>query len=134
MTTWQDYAGSAGVAVTQRKYDGSRGFLTNKVYQGTNGPGYTYTGAGRLATRTWARTVGGQPLTTSYAYDNAGDLESTSYSDSTPAVATVYDRQGRPAQITGATTNDFAYTAEGLLLSETVANKSWNYSSQTRVG
>jgi hypothetical protein len=51
MTTWQDYASSAGAAVTQWKYESTRGFLTNKVYQGTNGPGYTYTKAGRLGTR-----------------------------------------------------------------------------------
>jgi YD repeat-containing protein len=129
MTTWQDYAGSAGAAVTQWKYDGARGFLTNKVYQGTNGPGYTYTKAGRLGTRTWARG-----LTTSYSYNNAGELAGADYSDGTPDVTYAYDRQGRPAQITGATTNDFAFTAAGLLLSENVVNKTWNYASQTRLG
>jgi RHS repeat-associated protein len=129
MTTWQDYASSSGAAVTAWAYEGTRGFLTNKVYQGTNGPGYTYTGAGRLATRNWARG-----LTTVYSYNNAGELQAADYSDSTPDVSYAYDRQGRPAQITGATTNDFAYTAEGTLLSENVVNKSWNYASHTRVG
>jgi YD repeat-containing protein len=134
ITTWQDYASSAGAAVTQWKYEGARGFLTNKVYQGTNGPGYTYTKAGRLGTRTWARLVGGQPLATTYAYNNAGELQGADYSDGTPDVTYAYDRQGRPAQITGATTNDFAFTAAGLLLSENVVNKSWNYASQNRIG
>lgn len=36
MTTWQDYGTSAGAAVTQWKYEGTRGFLTNKVYLGTS--------------------------------------------------------------------------------------------------
>jgi hypothetical protein len=125
MTTWQDYASSAGAAVTQWKYGGSRGFLTNKVYQGTNGPGHSYTKAGRPSTRTWARG-----LTTAYAYDNAGELQSAEYSDGTPNVTYAYDRQGRPAQITGATTNDFTFTAAGLLLSENVVNKTWNYSAR----
>lgn len=91
MTTWQDYAGSAGAAVTQWKYEGTRGFLTNKVYQGTNGPGYTYTKAGRLGTRTWARG-----LTTSYAYNNAGELQGADYSDATPDVTYAYDPAGTP--------------------------------------
>ena len=43
-------------------------------------------------------------------------------------------RQGCPAQITGATTNDFTFTAAGLLLSENVVNKIWNYASQNRLG
>ena len=85
-----------------------RGFLNNKVYQGTNGPGYTYTRAGRLGTRTWARG-----LTTSYAYNNAGELQGADYSGGTPDVTYAYDRQGHLAQITGATTNDFAFTAAG---------------------
>jgi len=129
MTTWQDYATSAGAAVTAWKYEGTRGFLTNKVYQGTNGPAYTYTKGGRLGTRAWARGV-----TTSYAYNNAGELQTADYSDGTPDVTYAYDRQGRPARITGATTNDFAFTAAGLLLSENVVNKTWNYASQNRVG
>ena len=132
LTTWQDYAGSAGsagAAVTAWKYEGTRGFLTNKVYQGTNGPGYTYTKAGRLGTRTWARGI-----TTTYAYNNAGELQGADYSDGTPDVSYAYDRQGRPARITGATTNDFTFTAAGLLLSENVVNKTWNYASQNRLG
>jgi hypothetical protein len=48
--------------------------------------------------------------------------------------AITYIHSERPAQITGATTNDFAYTAAGLLLSENAANRSWNYASQNRIG
>jgi hypothetical protein len=117
------------VAVTTWKYDGYRGFMTNKLYHGTNGPIYSYTKAGRLASRVWARD-----LTATYAYDDAGDLQSVDYSDATPDVTYAYDRRGRPAQITGATTNDFAYTAAGLLLAENAVNKSWNYASQARLG
>jgi YD repeat-containing protein len=47
-TTWQDYGGGTGAAVTTWLYDGYRGFLTNKVYADGKGPSYTYTAAGRL--------------------------------------------------------------------------------------
>jgi hypothetical protein len=62
-------------------------------YADGQGPSYTYTAGGKLQTRTWARTVNGQPLTTTYAYNNAGDLVSVDYSDSTPDVAHTYDRK-----------------------------------------
>ena len=38
------------------------------------------------------------------------------------------------ARITGATTNDYAYTPHGLLVSENAANKNWNLTSQLRPG
>ena len=56
---------------------------------------YTYTPGGRLASRTWKRGV-----TTSYAYNNAGDLQTVDYSDSTPDVSYTYDRGGRRATAT----------------------------------
>jgi hypothetical protein len=40
---------------------------------------YTYTGAGRASTRVWKRGI-----STTYGYNNAGDLASISYSDTTP--------------------------------------------------
>ncbi|MCZ7640939.1 MAG: hypothetical protein M5U12_35735 [Verrucomicrobia bacterium] len=54
---------------------------------------YTYTAAGRLQTRVWKRGV-----TTTYAYNNAGDLQSVTYtggSVSTPSTSYTYDRRGR---------------------------------------
>jgi YD repeat-containing protein len=43
-----------------------------------------------LASRTWARGV-----TTTYTYNDAGDLSALDYSDATPDVAYHYDRRGR---------------------------------------
>ncbi|TVR45729.1 MAG: hypothetical protein EA425_17795, partial [Puniceicoccaceae bacterium] len=67
---------------------------------------YTHLPSGRLQTRTWARQHGGQPLVTTYAYNDAGELWTVTYSDGTPTVTHTYDRLGRPK-----TTDD----AAGLL-------------------
>ena len=65
-----------------------------KLYADGQGPCYTYTDDGNLATRTWARGV-----TTSYTYDAWGSLTSTTYSDGTPSVTFVYDALGRRTAI-----------------------------------
>jgi len=95
LTTWQDYAGESGAAITTWNYDPQRGWLLNKRYDDNRGPSYTYTAGGRLKTRMWARSVDGQPLVTVYGYTAAGELETTDYSDVTPDVASTYDRRGR---------------------------------------
>src|SRR6266545_3996803 len=115
MKTWKDFAGNTGSATTTWNYDGYRGFLTNKVYDGSSpGPSYTYTAGGRLQTRAWARGV-----RTSYFYNNAGDLQMVDYSDSTPDVTYFYDRRGRPQIVTqGSNTCVYGYNNAGQLLSE----------------
>jgi RHS repeat-associated protein len=90
LSTWQDFAGDTGKAVTTWNYDPKRGFVLNKRYADNTGPSYTYTAAGRLKTRTWARGT-----VTTYSYDSVGDLTSTTYSDATPGVTFTYDRLGR---------------------------------------
>ena len=87
MVTWKNFAGNSGMAYTLWKYDGSRGFLTNKVYDDGKGPSYSYTLGGRLRTRTWARGV-----TTTYQTNSFGDTVATSYSDGTPGVTNNFDR------------------------------------------
>lgn len=124
--TWKDFAGTSGEAVTTWHYDAQRGWLTGKRYADNQGPDYTYTGAGRLATRTWARGV-----VTTYAYNHAGDLSGVTYSDSTPAVIMTYDRLGRPHTTTdaaGLLTRGYmhgrltgeVYIGEGLLSGQSV--------------
>lgn len=134
LTTWQDFAGTSGAAVTTWNYDSQRGWLLNKAYPDSSsglpapgsGPAYTYTDAGRLETRAWARGV-----VTTYAYNDAGDLASVTYSDSTPSVANTYDRLGRLhtiADAAGVLTRDYAsgrltgeaYTGTGLLSGESI--------------
>ncbi len=115
MKTWQNFADNTGAAVTTWNYDGMRGFLTNKVYADDSpGPSYSYKPSGRLQTRTWARGI-----TTTYGYNNAGDLETVDYSDATPDVTYVYERLGRQQTVTqGSNVCNYAYTDSGQLLSE----------------
>lgn len=123
MTTWTNFAANAGAAVTTWNYDGFRGFLTNKVYVGSNGPAYTYTSAGRLASRTWQRTFslkhGTANLQAFYSYNSAGELSSITYTDSSPSLSYAYDRLGRQINITnGTTVCMLAYDNMGDLISE----------------
>lgn len=105
----------AGTGTTTWKYKPDRGFLSSKVYADGKGPSYTYTVAGRLKSRSWARANG---LTT-YSYDNNGMLQTIDYADSTPDVAYTYDRVGRTTKIAGTTeTVDMSYNTAGEMLSE----------------
>jgi RHS repeat-associated protein len=90
-------------AVTTWTYSPTRGFLTRKEYADGKGTNYTYTPAGRLATRAWARGV-----TTTYSYDAGGRLTLTDYSDTTRDVALSYDALGR--KITESQTNRTQYS------------------------
>ena len=114
MTTWQ-HAFIAGAATNTWSYD-LRGFLTNKVYEDPgNWTTYTYTPAGRLATRAWSRAV-----TTFYTNDNAGSLCGIGYSDPTHSVIYHFDRLGRKTNIVDATGSHLlSYDPAGRLLAET---------------
>lgn len=90
----------AGTGTTTWNYDPQRGWLTAKLYDDGNGPSYTYTPAGRLHTRLWVRGI-----TTTYGYDNGGELSGITYSDATPAVAYIRDRQNRITNVTDAAGN-----------------------------
>lgn len=115
MTNWSNFSGNAGPRVTTWKYDAYRGFLTNKIYDGgVAGPSYTYTDAGRLATRTWARGI-----VTTYSYDNAGGLSTVVHSDTTSAITNSYDRRGLQSTVTWSSVTDtMSYNLAGELLSE----------------
>lgn len=114
LTTWQDFAGDSGKATTRWNYHAQRGWLTEKRYADDTGPSYTYTAAGRIKTRVWARG-----LVTTYNYSTAGQLEHVDYADSTPDVALQIDRQGRPRLIVGASgVRTLDYTGDGQLKAE----------------
>ena len=115
MTNWSGFNTLAGARVTTWNYDPYRGFLAGKTYDGnTAGPSYTYTSAGRLLTRAWARGI-----TTTYSYDNGGGLYTVSYSDSTPGVTYAYDRLGRQSAIAcNGMTDTLSYNLVNQLLSE----------------
>ena len=69
------------------------GLVTQKLYADGQGPCYTYTDDGKLATRTWARGV-----TTSYTYDAWSSLTSTTSSDGTPVATRPLYWQPRTAE------------------------------------
>jgi len=116
LVTWQDYASEAGRAETTWQYDSQRGWLVGKAYDDGTGPSYTYLPSGRLRTRTWTRTPA---VTTTFRYNNAGDLAGIEYSDATPAVTVDHDRQGRPREVTdGGGQRRYAYDAFGHVRSE----------------
>jgi YD repeat-containing protein len=96
MTTYTNFASSAGAAVTTWNYDGYRGWLASKAYADGQGPAYTYTAAGRLRSRLWARGI-----LTSYTYDPAGSLATVGYSDATPGLGYAFDRLGRQIAVKG---------------------------------
>jgi RHS repeat-associated protein len=120
MTNWSGFSTLAGARVTTWKYDGYRGWLTNKVYADGQGPSYNYTSAGRLQKRIWARPVGDQPLATTYGYNSAGSLSNVVYSDgTTPAVTNKYDRLGRLTSVVcKGMTDTLTYNLANQLLGE----------------
>ena len=87
----------ATYASTTWSYDLYRGWLVSKRDADSKGADYTYSPAGRLKTRTWARGV-----ITTYNYDH-GSLSTVAYSDSTPGVSYSYDDFGRPTNVTQGT-------------------------------
>jgi len=122
MKTWQNYVGNTGAATTTWNYDSYRGFLSSKTYDGAaSGPSYTYTPAGRLANRLWARGTN-----TTYSYNNAGDLSAVAYSDGATAnISYSYDRRGRQITITqGSATTTRVYDDAGNVLSESYSGGS----------
>src|SRR6266568_1480231 len=122
MKTWTNFTSNLGAATTTWNYNTNRGWLDNKRYPDNTGPSYTYTLAGRLQTRLWARGTN-----TTYSYNNAGDLSGVTYSDSTPALSYGYDRRGRQSAITqGSATTTRLYDDASDLLSESYAGGSLN--------
>jgi RHS repeat-associated protein len=115
MTNWSTFSSSSGARVTIWHYDAQRGWMTNKVYDDSNGTKYSYTAAGRLSTRLWARGTN-----TTYTYNNFGDISGVSYNDAaTPTISYTYTRRGQQEKIgRGSDSWKLFYTAAGQLLSE----------------
>jgi RHS repeat-associated protein len=115
-TSYPDYPPE--LDTTLWSYDLPTGLLISKTYADGQGPSYTYTFDGKLATRTWARGV-----TTEYSYASCcNSLTNIAYSDDTPDVAYAYDRLGRitSAIAAGVATNLFEY--DGLDLAGETQN------------
>jgi RHS repeat-associated protein len=114
MTNWGAFSSGGSPRVTTWNYNASRGWLDSKTYDGsTPGPSYTYSSAGRLKTRSWARGI-----TSTYTLDNLGIVSAISYSDSTPGVTYTFDRLGQQRTIlrngmTTTLTNNLAHQLMG---------------------
>ncbi|MCW5549918.1 MAG: RHS repeat-associated core domain-containing protein [Opitutaceae bacterium] len=108
--TWPSSPGTA--QTTTWHHHASTGLVTSKVDAASQSVGYTYTAAGQLKTRTWARGT-----VTTYDYDPAtGELTDVTYSDSTPALAYTYNRLGQTATVADYTgTRTFTYNLGGTL-------------------
>ncbi|HWA27857.1 MAG TPA: RHS repeat-associated core domain-containing protein [Lacunisphaera sp.] len=119
LTTWQDFAGDTGKAVTTWGYNPKRGWLTDKQDATGKGPNYHYTPAGRPSSLQRARNSLLRPIL--YGYDAAGNLNSVVYPDDTPETVLAYDRLGRLASRTDASgTCAYGYRGiTGQLTSET---------------
>jgi RHS repeat-associated protein len=94
----------SGSEVTTWIYGLTTDRLDRKQYADAKGTDYTYTAAGRLQTRVWARGI-----TTTYGYTH-GLLASIDYSDSTPDVTLTYDPLGRQSSVTQDNQSQIAYT------------------------
>jgi RHS repeat-associated protein len=124
--TWPASPGTPDT--TTWNYDAATGLLLEKVYADSQPTTYTYEAQGRLATRTWARTVNSNPLVTTYSYDqHTGELLTVDYSDSTPDVTYTYNRLGQQAAVADVVgTRTFAYNSALQLATETVAGNLYN--------
>lgn len=89
--------------ITTWYYDEATGLLAGKEDAAGKMVTYTYTAAGQLKTRTWARSKAGITLSTTYIYDpKTSELTAIDYSDTTVDVHFTYDRLGRQETITDA--------------------------------
>ena len=98
-------------------YDPATGLLHQKEYADHKHVTYDYWPNGQVKTRLWARGI-----TTSYAYDNAGTLETVTYSDDTPSITYTRDRNGRIDTVSDAAgLHTLDHRPDGQLLSSASA-------------
>lgn len=112
--------------LTTWSYDAASGLVTAKTDAANHSVIYTYTVAGKLASRTWARGI-----VTNYSYDIFGQLLSVDYADETPDITYTYNRLGQLQTVNDATgTRSFSYNANLALVCESITgiyNKELNY-------
>ncbi|MEI7731574.1 MAG: RHS repeat-associated core domain-containing protein [Verrucomicrobiota bacterium] len=123
LSTWTNFANLAGEAVTTWNYNDS-GLVQNKRYANDQGPAYTFTDAGRVASRTWQRNI---QTTYTYTYTDPDlntypgtDLTSIAYDDNqTPGLTLQYNDQGRLSVVyQGGSVNELGYNDAGQITAE----------------
>lgn len=130
--TWPT-ATTGSADVTKWIYQEPTGLLLQKHDASLQGPIYTYDVLSRRVTRKWARQYAGNPVTTTYTYDDKrGDLNVITYSDSTQQVSFVNDRRGQPTIVYDAAgEHRITYNANGELLSQQTVSGILNNTSLT---
>jgi RHS repeat-associated protein len=122
-TTWPDTPPTGDT--TTWTYDEATGLLTAKTDAADESVTYTYTAAGRMAERFWARLDDQDaPLETSYTYDPlAGERTLVDYTDDTHDIAYTFDRLGRLDTVTDAAgSRSFSYNADLQIEAETISS------------
>jgi RHS repeat-associated protein len=124
--TTSSWPASPGTAQeTTWNYHAATNFLSSKVDDAGESVTYTYTQAGMVKTRTWARSPA---IVTTYGYDgDTRELLTITYSDSTPDVTYTYDRMGNIATVDDVTgLRTFTYDlANGLELTREALNSTY---------
>ncbi len=121
ITTWRTYGNNSTAETTTFTYTPARGFLQSKSYAGAPGPTNTYYDSGRTNSRTW-----GNGQTTSYVYNNAGDLAQVNYSGM-PSVTYTYNARDQIQQVTDQSgVINRQYGLNGLLSAEAHTNGTLN--------
>ena len=110
-------------SLTQWTWHNATGLLTAKTYADAKQTLYSYWRDGSVAVRTWARLVGGLPLTTTYRWTDQAQLQQIDYSDTTPDVTFTWNaHNGSAATMTDTLgTHTYSVRTDGLLESETIA-------------
>ena len=117
ITTWRTYGNNSTAETTTFTYTPTRGFLQSKSYAGAPGPTNTYYDSGRTNSRTW-----GNGQTTTYVYNNAGDLAHVNYSGM-PSVTYTYNTRDQIQQVTDQSgVLSRQYGLNGLLSAEVHTN------------
>jgi len=102
--------------ITRWIYHPTTGLLESKTDPSGNGATYTYYSSGKLATRTWSRSLDAK---VSYSYNwDTGELWAVYYDDGTPDVTNyTYDRLGRLIHVDDVLGGrDFTYWPHSLRL------------------
>jgi RHS repeat-associated protein len=136
ITTWQTgtFSGStwpspepSGGNTVQWTVDSSTGLATSKSFPNSSAVNFTYNARGQLHTREWARGT-----TTTYTYfdtsgSQTGELQSQTYSDSTPSVSYTYTRWGAPATVNDASgSRTFDYRSDLKVSTESLDSTFYN--------
>ena len=117
------YGQADGIAMTQWKFDGVTGLLTNKLDAAGKGAAYTYTSDGRPLGTAWAR--GSWKENT---YDSRGLVSSTAYSDDSLSVTYAYNAAGLPVLASNnlGFATAYAYSDALILTNETISGLAEN--------